>query len=175
MAYAYEQGVNPRKPPPTTPALVQGRPPRPALVEAVIRGSEQEGVAGAVMAEATFRLDVAAGTMGYELEVMGIPREELYAVTLNRVVAGGATEGAGASVAPEEVGEAEGAPERRESVIHRLLAPGETTASGTIELGNRGREDLLQGRLFLVLYAAPAPLGTYRTPVQLPTSNNSRG
>jgi hypothetical protein len=134
-------------------------------VEAVIRQGGQES-GGVVTAEATFHIDVAAGTLDYQVDVIDIPLENIYAVTINRVAQ---------EEEPEEDEEAEGPGGPRESVIHRLLAPGEISATGTIGLGNRGREDLLQGRLFLVLYAAPAPLGTLRTPVRLPTGDNRRG
>jgi hypothetical protein len=175
MAYAYEQGVNPRKAPPTTPPLFEGRPPPTVLLEPIIRqGGRESSSSGAVMAEATFHIDVAAGTLDYQLEVIGILSENVYAVTLNRLVEEERPEEAEGSEEPgasaesgesEETGESDGP---KESVIHRLVGPGITRASGSVDLGNRGREDLLEGRLYMVLYAEPSPLGTLRTKIELP-------
>jgi amidase len=60
IAYAYEQAVHPRRPPPTTPALVNGRPPAPQAFTAA---------SGAL--RASFVFDVTTGRLSYTVTVSG--------------------------------------------------------------------------------------------------------
>jgi Asp-tRNA(Asn)/Glu-tRNA(Gln) amidotransferase A subunit family amidase len=156
LAYAFEQAVQPRQAPPATPPLENGRPPNPVSFSAAIFGGEGAGEGteaaeaeapdpAAPRAHAELTFDVAAGTLAFDVEISGIPADQLYAVTLNRVD----EESAG-------------------SVVHRLLGPGHTEGSGTVTLGNRGRADLLEGRLFLVVYSAHSPKGGLRTRLEVP-------
>jgi hypothetical protein len=146
MAYAFERAVQPRRPPPTTPALIDGRPPPPVRFTATLSAAGgEEGSPGATLqVDADFIVDVALGHLEFTVEISAIPAEAIYTLTLNRAD-----------------------DDEPASVVHRLLAPGQTEGNGTIDLGNRGREDLLEGRLWLVLYSEGTRSGELRTRLEL--------
>ena len=147
LAYAYEQAVNPRRSPPSAPPLMDGKAPPPVTFEATTRaGLGQKG-----LLTGRFAFDPVARTLAFDVEVSGISAEEVYAVSIRR--------GEGESPGPS---------------IHRLMGPGQSREAGVIALGSRGTEDLVEGRLTLVLYAAPYPRGTFREPLRLPDPEGSR-
>ena len=146
LAYAYEQGVQPRRSPPAAPPLVEGKAPAPVTFEvAVLTGP---GERGALRGQFTF--DPVVRTLVFDVEILGTPAEEVYAVTLNRAH----EESAGAT-------------------IHRLVGPGLSRETGVVGLGNQGAEDLVAGRLSLVLYTASQPRGLVRATLRLPEANRT--
>jgi amidase len=136
MAFAYEQVVDPRRPPPTAPPLQDGKPPASVAFHVTIPAGpgQRETLEG----QLTF--DPVIRTLAFAVEVSGVAPEEVYAVTLHRVE-----------------GEVAG------PVIHRLMGPGQSRGAGVLHLGNRGAEDLASGRLFLALYSASHPRGLLRS------------
>ena len=64
LAYSYEQKVHPRRPPITTPPLVDGKAPAPRTATGVLTGS-RGGAAG----HFTLRDDVVRGRLSYAFEV----------------------------------------------------------------------------------------------------------
>jgi len=131
IAYAYEQAVHPRRPPPTTPPLVRGRPPAPVAFVAFA------GATGGARARATFAVDSARGTMRYQVRISGLAPQQVFAAVLSRAAEDGT---------------------RR--VIRRLSAPGSTRATGALSLTADERADLFAGRLSLILFSAIDRLGT---------------
>ncbi len=144
MAYAYEQAVHPRRTPPAAPPLVDGAAPAPVAFEMRILGGP--GRPGSVHGQ--FAYDPVLRTLVFDVDVAGLPDEEVYAVTLNR-----------------------GDADSRGPVLHRLMGPGRLEEAGVVELGARAMEDLAAGRLYLVLYAAPHPDGWFRMAMRLPRSS----
>ena len=140
MAFAYEQAVHPRRTPPAAPPLVDGKAPAPVTFEVTMGAGP--GEAGALRAELAF--DPVGRTLAFDVEVSGIPAEEVYALTLHR-----------------EEGESHG------PAIHRLMGPGQVREVGVISLGNRGAEELRAGRLSLALYSASHPRGLW-APLRFP-------
>ncbi|MGD8362297.1 MAG: amidase family protein [Gemmatimonadota bacterium] len=146
MAYAYEQAVHPRRRPPAAPALEDGRLPAPVPFEItvpVVPGEE-----GSLYGR--FAFDPVVRTLAFDVEVSGIPEEEVYAVTLHRV-------------GQESSGPA----------IHRLMGPGQSREAGVVALGNSGAEELVAGGLSLALYTASHPRGLW-TAFRLPPRDDPR-
>jgi Asp-tRNA(Asn)/Glu-tRNA(Gln) amidotransferase A subunit family amidase len=147
MAYAYEQAVHPRRDPPAAPPLEGGVAPAPIAFEVTLGAGPGEGET----LRGHFVFDPVLRTLAFDVEVTGIPADEVYAVTVHREEGG--------SPGP---------------VIHRLVGPGQPGEVGEVALGNRGAEDLLAGRLSLALYSAAHPQGL-RKPLSLPMPRNSEG
>jgi Asp-tRNA(Asn)/Glu-tRNA(Gln) amidotransferase A subunit family amidase len=147
MAYAYEQAVHPRRPPPAAPPLVNGEAPAPIPFEMRILGGP--GHPGSV--HGRFAFDPVLRTLVFDVDVTGLDAEEVYAVTLSR-----------------------GDPDARGPVLHRLSGPGQLAEAGLVALGTRGAEDLAAGRLYLVLYAAPHPAGWFRMAFRVPRHSEGR-
>ncbi len=136
MAYAYEQAVHPRRSPPAAPPLVDGKAPAPMTFEVRIPlGPEETGTL-----TGRFVFDPVLRTLAFDLEVSGVPVEEIYAVTLHR-----------------SKGESPG------PAFHRLMGPGKSREAGLVALGNLGGADLLAGRVTLVAYTASHPRGWGRS------------
>ena len=130
MAYAFEQSGPRRRPPPSTPALLAGKPPaaRPFVVTAR---------SGAATARATFTWDASRGTLAYAIDVAGVAPERVLGVVLRRP-------GAEGGVA---------------RVVHRLAGPEVTRAEGIVSLGPADRRALAEGRLVLTVLAAGGEAG----------------
>ena len=141
MAYAYEQAVRPRRTPPAAPPLVDGKAPAPVSFEVTVPAGPEER--GALRGQFVF--DPVARSLSFVVAVSGLPAEEVYAVTLHREVEG--------SQGP---------------AIHRLMGPGKVRETGVISLGSRGAEELMAGRLSLVVFTASHPMGLPRTTLRLP-------
>jgi len=139
FAYALEQAGSQRRAPAATPPLTAGAPP-PTRV-AVTRATSQNGAAGA---SARFEYDASKVELGYELEVVGIPAGEVYAVVLRH------TDSAG-----------------RSSVIARLSGPGATASTGSLWLTPQMRQRLMAGELFLELVAKGEPFSVARGQIVL--------
>jgi len=125
MGYAFEQLGPRRRAPFTTPRLVAGKSPANMTFTTIAAG------AAGRTATAHFLFDRVGGTLGYELDVRGLPRSKVQAVVLIRRDAGG-----------------------RGRVIQRLSGPEVAAESGTASLDAADRVALLDGRLFLSLVTA---------------------
>jgi amidase len=78
LAYSFEQRGPRRRPPHTTPPLINGQSPSPVMFTATARVSSAS-------ARGTFSFDRVRGRLGYELQITGVPAERLHAVVLRRV------------------------------------------------------------------------------------------
>ena len=79
------------------------------------------------------------GTLRFDVRVTGIAAGDLLAAALHRGAAG------------------ENGP-----VVHRLIAPGVGSGSGTIQLTPRDRIELAEGQAYLQVYTRSRPLGAAR-------------
>jgi Asp-tRNA(Asn)/Glu-tRNA(Gln) amidotransferase A subunit family amidase len=138
MAYDYEQAVHPRRPPSTTPPLVDGRAPAPATWTVAMsdRGAK---------IHADFSFDPTRRTLTYAFGVTGVPASHLYAVSVDRDSAG-----------------------VKGPMLRRLTGEGIAGAKGSIKLTDAERRELLSGRTALVVYTSDAPKGTIKAPMAVP-------
>ena len=133
MAYAFEQlpgGVR-RRPPLTTPVLRSGRAP-----------AAQTWRARAGVADVAFRFDALRSELHYTVSIPAASVRGSHAIVLRRTDAARA-----------------GASEPRVRVVHRLVGPGMSSASGVIPLGELDRRALGDGRLGILHVTSDAPLG----------------
>ncbi|MGE5245831.1 MAG: amidase family protein [Betaproteobacteria bacterium] len=133
LAYAYEQAVHPRRPPPTTPALVDGHAPPPVAFETTIGSG-----AGAV--RVSFHYDPVSGRLRWEIPKATASR--LLAAAIHRVARGA---GSGADASGSAARPAAGA------VIARLVNPADADGAGDVVLEPRDREALRDGNLLVVV------------------------
>ena len=84
LAYAYEQATHHRRPPVTTPSLVN--PPRPPLSFEVEAAGENDPspTATAVSARARFTLDWYTLDLGYSMSVAGVVRSDVLGAHIHR-------------------------------------------------------------------------------------------
>jgi len=136
IAYSWEQVANPRRPPPTTPPLVGGVAPAPLEFDAAVRASVPNGPAAIVR----FEFDVPTSTLAYFATASTTGNDAVVALTLQR-----------------------GDADKPGPVVAHLLTAGVASASSSLTLRSRDREDLLAGRLYMTLYTRSAPLGVGRT------------
>ena len=134
MAFAFEQapGGARRRPPPTTPSLVDGRAPAIAAYTARV---------GSVSARLTY--DAARSELQYDVRVAPEAVARSQAIVLRRT-------DVRAPVATAR-------PMRR--VTYRLAGPGVGAARGLVPLAEADRLALLDGRLSIVHVTVDAPLG----------------
>jgi hypothetical protein len=137
-AYAWEQAAHPRRPPFSTPPLVDGRAPAPSTL-AVTVGAASDGAAAAV------RLVYQATTGALEFDVAASGSVAIVALALHR------PEG-------DQIG----------PIVAHLLRGGARTGKGTLTLRGRDRADFVAGRTSLRLYSARQPLGSTPIRVALP-------
>jgi len=78
LAYAFEQAGTRRRPPPTTPRLVNGRAPMPVAFMTT-------AIVAPATARAQFSFDPLRNHLGYEVSVTGVAPERVQAVVLSRV------------------------------------------------------------------------------------------
>ncbi len=153
MAFAFESAAPKRRAPLRTPPLVDGAAPPPvriAVGEAVASAGEAampatsaalDSAAGAAASEAAgaatstvatasveMEVDLPRGLLTYRIAFLGAELADVYGAVLRRV----AEEGEGV-------------------VVLRLGGPGEVEMAGAVELSPRLLEDLMEGRLELVL------------------------
>src|SRR5262249_9035165 len=131
--YDYEQSVKPRRAPNTTPALVDGRAPKPATFTA-------NATSGAVSARGDFTFDPTKRALDYTVRVSGAAPAKVYALTIDR-----------------------DSPGKKGPVMGQLSGPGVASAKGRLVLGEVERRDLLAGRLALVIYTTDQPTGAIRS------------
>jgi amidase len=141
MAYAWEQTVGPRQPPPTTPPLIDGRAPSPLETYTVVRSARAAGPSARVK----FTYDVTTNTLGFDALVTGLGNDSVIALTLQR-----------------------GQADKPGPIIAQLLTAGTKSISSALTLRSRDREDLAAGRLYVQLYTRAAPLGIGRAAIQFP-------
>jgi amidase len=132
FAFDYEQAVHPRRPPSTTPALVNGLPPAAAQYAATIRDKS-------TVISGTFSFSPTQRTLRYTVAVGGVPAERVLGISIDRDSA-----------------------EKKGPILHHLTNSGVTQATGLIRLLESERRDLLAGRLSLVVYTSNNPSGTLK-------------
>lgn len=131
FAYALEQANSQRRAPATAPPLVAGAAPAPVAFEVRARSAGN----GAEV-RARFSYDRVLGTLGYEIEVTGMPADDVLAVVLRHA---------------DEEG--------RRYVAERLSGPGADTSAGTLTLRGDMRGRLEGGELILELMTRAEPFG----------------
>jgi len=125
MGYAFEQLGARRRAPFSTPPLVAGMAPSSVtFTTTAITGSGRG-------ATARFTLDRLSGTLGYDVDVRGLPLSKVQAVVLLRRDSAG-----------------------RGRVIQRLSGPDVGSGSGMASLGRAERDALFAGQLYLSLVTA---------------------
>jgi Asp-tRNA(Asn)/Glu-tRNA(Gln) amidotransferase A subunit family amidase/tetratricopeptide (TPR) repeat protein len=140
FAYDYEQSTRPRRPPSTTPPLVDGRAPRPdtMLVSAAANGAAARG---------RFRYDRSTRTLEYSVTLSGVAPARLLAVGLER-----------------------GTTTDKTGILRRLAGPGgPLSIQGSLKLRTPERADLLSGRLYLTVYTTDQPTGALRAAIVAPS------
>jgi Asp-tRNA(Asn)/Glu-tRNA(Gln) amidotransferase A subunit family amidase len=144
-AYAYEQGVHPRRAPPTTPSLggVAGTPRGTTRFTVTTTQPGAGGSPSTTRADAVFEIDLLMGTVRYDVTVSGVRAEDVYAVAVRR-----------------EVEEAD-APARGR-VVERLSGPGVLATSGVWRPSAATLERLERGELFLDVFTRQQPAGAAR-------------
>jgi Asp-tRNA(Asn)/Glu-tRNA(Gln) amidotransferase A subunit family amidase len=132
LAYGWEQSAHPRRPPFSTPRLIDGR--APAAVAWRVTAAAPRGAGPAARVDFTY--DPTTATLGYKATVRRLGNDEVIAVTLQRSIDAGPG-----------------------PVIARLVPTGRTAAAASLKLRARDRADLQAGRLFVQLYTRTVPLG----------------
>ena len=146
FAYDYEQSTHPRRPPSTTPALVDGHAPHPdtMLVSATANG---------VSARGRFRFDRTTRSLDYSVTVSGVRPDKILAITLDRGTSANST-----------------------GVLRRLAGPGSpspVSLQGTLKLRTTERNELLNGRMYLTVYTTDRPTGAVRVVVGSPAQGQT--
>ena len=141
LAYAWEQAVKTRRPPFSTPALVNGVAPAPVTTDVSIGQPASSGLA----AKVRFTYDRTTGALKYDASVSGLGSDKVTALTLQR-----STDG------------------KPGPIIAHLLMPGQSAGAATLTMRGRDREDLTAGTLVVHLYTHTAPLGFGSAPLRLP-------
>lgn len=145
MAYAYEQSAMPRRPPPTTPELVLGRRPEPAVLHLQLDTSAgADTIPDGMIAQASLRFDPSTSTLDYAVVLCGVDAEEVLAIALSR-----GTDGADGPA------------------LHRLSGPGLAVASGACVLPGSHVADLRGGRLSLRVFTRARPHGALRARIRI--------
>ena len=170
LAYAFEQHGSRRRPPPTTPPLVNGRAPAPVTFTTVARS-------GAAVARATFTYDETRNELAYAVRITGVSPSRIAGVVMMRAGPSGsladtvrATSTAAASDSTRraaDTGRTTSATARASHVVHRLVGAEAVSASGTIYLDGINLRALVDGRLDVALVTADRPVAD-RAPVRLP-------
>ncbi len=139
LGFAFGQATTHRLAPFSTPPLEDGVAPSRVSFEVVAEGP-------AARLEVRFTFDPPTGTLTFDLDVSGAPRNEVHAVDLHRS------------------GEGADGP-----VIHRLAGPGVVPASGEVTLTGPEIKAFRDGRLYLGVYTWEHPAGAAREPLLLPS------
>jgi Asp-tRNA(Asn)/Glu-tRNA(Gln) amidotransferase A subunit family amidase len=137
LAYAFEQATHHRRPPLTTPPLVDGHAPIP-IVFGGTAGVGTDRDSGRVAGDFTF--DITRSELTYDVTLSGVDPAAVYAIVLMRA--------ATASAMP--------------AVALRLSGPGRAAAAGTITLTAADRDALIDGRLMLAALTRSDPAGATR-------------
>ncbi len=140
LAYGFEQRGPRRRPPVTTPPLVNGRPPGPRVFE-VTAG----GVGSPVRLDGRLELDAPRFELRYDVRASGVPADHVLAIVLQRADSAGPG-----------------------PVVYRLAGPGAATASGVMALGGADLAALEAGRYLLALFTTDQPAGAARGRITVP-------
>ena len=172
LAYAFEQQGSRRRPPPTTPALVNGRAPAPMMFATVAR-------AGAAVATVDFMYHYARNELVYTFRVTGAPAARVGGVVLMR--AGPAGSAADTTRTPATARAAQDSARARSDslaarpaapaashVVHRLLGAEAVSASGIIHVDGITLRALVDGRLEVMLVTTDDQRAPSRARVRLP-------
>ena len=135
FAYAFEQAGPRRRPPPTAPPLVNGRPP-------VNVGFNVSAGPPATATAVGFTFNPATSELSYSARPMGVDHAKVTAVVIRRVDV--ARDAAGRATGPAANGQ------RR--VIARLLGPEMISASGKLRLLGEDLEAYRAGALTVALF-----------------------
>ena len=142
LSYGWEQLAKPRKAPFSTPALLDEK-----RAGRTVPGSQTVEMSlptqGTPGAQIKFTYDAFTGVLHFDARTAA--SQDVLSVTVQR-----------------STGEKPG------GVVARLLAPGQQSASGDIQLRVRERGDLAAGNLFVHLYTRGAPLGAARAAIKVP-------
>ena len=129
LGYGFEQATHHRRPPRSTPPLVNGAAPAPPTFEIVAASA-----VGDVRVRAQLAFDGRGDQLHYEVDVAGAAADRVHAVVLQR-----------------------GTAERPGPVVLRLSGPGVLHATGSFPLPPALRDELQNGQLQLMLYTADRP------------------
>lgn len=140
LGYAFEQLGPRRRPPYSTPPLVNGVAPVPLRFTVVANSG---GSATGAAARGRFTYDRVRGTLGYDVTVSGVPATSVQAVVLRRRDANG-----------------------RVRVVQRLVGPNVAAAAGSTTLSAADRDALSGGGLVLSLMTTSGALA--EAPLALP-------
>ncbi len=140
LAYAFEQGTEHRRRPPSTPPLVNGMAPPPLSFNIEATGE------GAAEAHARLTFDPVKGTLGYDITVAGVEAVDLFAVTLRY----------------------ENEDSLWTTVVQRITGPEVTEAASTLTLSPSNRARLEAGELYLDVFTREHPFGAARARLELP-------
>ena len=132
LGYAFEQLGPRRRPPFSTPPLVNGHAPTAVAFSTTARAAQ--GGPTAAMARAAFTFDPVTSTLRHAVTVSGVPATRVQAVVLRRRDAGG-----------------------RARVVQQLIGPVSTAASGSTVLTPLDRDALVNGRLVLTFITVDRP------------------
>jgi amidase len=125
MAYDYEQAVQPRRAPRSTPALASASARTTTAGTQAYRARATEG---ASRVDGTFRFVDATGRLEYTVRLTGAAARAVHGFSISRDSASGG------------------------GVIARLAGPGNTTAQGVLHLGEADRADLVGGKLSITVF-----------------------
>lgn len=139
IAYAFEAATRSRKPPYSTPQLVNGLAPESVAIRADVRGPDGERVAG------QFTFDITEGTLEYTVRVEGESPEAIRAVTLDLIRL-----------------------DRKGPIVHILLPAGSASGTGTITVSQIDRQALQDGSFAIVLYTRDHASGLVGSRLTLP-------
>ena len=146
FAYAFEQATRHRRPPSSTPPLVNGAAPDGVTFEVVAVGAEQvPPVSTEATATTGFTFDVVRSELRYDLAVTGLSGDDVWMAHIHRGALG--TNG---------------------PVLLEVSIGNGTTGSGVLKLAGRDRRDLDAGELYLSIHTRAHPAGALRGQLELP-------
>ena len=140
MAYDYEHATHPRRAPSTTPALVNGRAPKPVSFTAAAHD-------GHVAVRGRFTFDPTRRSLRYGVDATGLAAKDIFSLSLDRDSAG-----------------------KSGPILRTLSGPGTARTDGVLTLGDAERRELLAGQLGLVLYTVDHPFGTINAALAMPSN-----
>jgi len=138
-AFAWEQATKPRRPPFSTPALINGAAPGPVTLDMTLAD-------GAASALVKLAYDRTTGALRYDATTSGLATSDrVLALTLQRSIA-----------------------DKPGPIIAHILAPNQISGNGTLTMRGRDRDDLVAGTLYLHFYTRQSPLGVGRVKLVVP-------
>ena len=134
IAYGWEKAASPRRPPFSTPALIEELPPGPPTFRVRVGDAKAQ----TPFADIAFTLDPGTSHLRYDVTIRGLGHDKPLVVTLQS----GDSDQAGPVVA--------------------VLLRGKREGSGEVVLEPKLRGELASGRLYAHLYTVDHPLGAGR-------------